>query len=253
MLKRLLPALLLISLSIGLYLAEKNPLGNNEPDTTATLPKTLPTQEILSPPNNTVYQGDANSRLQQRFAAAKVDFPPTSITFLAIKNTGMLELWTNEKDKKHFVSTFPIKAQSGIAGPKLREGDRQVPEGIYQITWLHPNSSYHRSMKINYPNTFDRMHAKNEGRTEPGTNIFIHGRAVSIGCLAMGDPAIEELYLLVQKVGTENANIIIAPTDPRRSRIQRLTHIPWTDDLYSNIETAFQQYIQPEELKETRR
>lgn len=238
--KKIRFGLLLITLIIALYfimtLPVKNKVreGSEQPHSSS--------QPINPPIKDIVYQGDANSRLQQRFSAAKVKFPPTSITLLAIKSTGMLELWTNENDKKHYVGSFPIKAQSGIAGPKLREGDRQVPEGVYQITWLHPNSRYHRSMKINYPNAFDRLHAENEGRTEPGTNIFIHGRAVSIGCLAMGDSAIEELYLLVQKIGTKNANIIIAPTDPRVSRLQRLTQIPWTNELYANIEIAFKPY-----------
>ena len=56
-------------------------------------------------------------------------------------------------------------------------------------------------MKLDYPNAFDRLHANAEGRTQPGSNIFIHGKAASIGCLAMGDAAIEELFLLVSDIG----------------------------------------------------
>jgi murein L,D-transpeptidase YafK len=74
-----------------------------------------------------------------------------------------------------------MKRASGKAGPKLREGDGQVPEGIYRIDGLNPNSSYHLSLKLNYPNDFDLEQARTEGRTELGGDIFIHGKAVSIG------------------------------------------------------------------------
>ena len=70
-------------------------------------------------------------------------------------------------------------------------------------------------MKLNYPNEFDLAHAKIEGRTKPGSNIFIHGKAVSIGCLAMGDKTIEELFILANDVGINNITVVISPLDPR--------------------------------------
>jgi murein L,D-transpeptidase YafK len=92
-------------------------------------------------------------------------------------------------------------------------------------------------MKLNYPNEFDLLHAEMEGRTEPGSDIFIHGRAVSIGCLAMGDETIEELFILTTQVGAENVKVIIAPHDPR---VYPLTtnsdQLPiWTTELYATI------------------
>jgi len=71
------------------------------------------------------------------------------------------------------VADYRITAASGTAGPKLREGDRQVPEGIYRIVGLNPNSRYHLSMKLDYPNAFDRHQAARDGRARPGSDIFI--------------------------------------------------------------------------------
>src|SRR5436190_607476 len=78
-----------------------------------------------------------------------------------------------------FVREYPVMAASGGRGPKLREGDGQVPEGMYTIDWLNPNSSYHLSMHVDYPNAFDRAHAADDGRTALGGAIMIHGRDVS--------------------------------------------------------------------------
>jgi murein L,D-transpeptidase YafK len=81
-------------------------------------------------------------------------------------------------------------------------------------------------MKLNYPNSFDLQHAGREDRTKPGSNIFIHGRTASIGCLAMGDPAIEELFVLVQKVGHEHVLVLISPHDARKRSL-----FPVSDEL----------------------
>jgi murein L,D-transpeptidase YafK len=125
-------------------------------------------------------------------------------------------VWVETSGQVVFIHSYSVLAASGHNGPKLREGDRQVPEGFYRITSLNPNSSYHLSIKLNYPNAFDQQHADEEGRDHLGGDIFIHGKAASIGCLAMGDPAIEELFVMVEKVGRSNVQVIIAPHDPRQ-------------------------------------
>lgn len=97
-------------------------------------------------------------------------------------------------------------------------------------------------MKINYPNEFDLKHANAEGREQPGSNIFIHGKAVSIGCLAMGDEAIEELFTLVHDVGRQHTQVIISPVDPSIQKLVVPRDAPeWTSDLYRNIEHAYAQ------------
>ena len=117
-----------------------------------------------------------------------------------------------------------------------------MPEGIYQLAYLNPNSSYHLSLKVNYPNAFDQKYAAIEGRDTPGTNIFIHGKAVSIGCLAIGDSAIEELFVLAAKTGISNVAVAIAPTDPRIANLENTTEKAWVDVLYNDLTHFFKSY-----------
>jgi len=171
------------------------------------------------------------------FVKAKVSYPPREITLVALKQEKKLELWARDSGEFRFIRDYYILAASGVDGPKLRQGDRQVPEGIYRISELNPNSHYHLSMKINYPNEFDLLHARQERRTNPGSDIFIHGKTASIGCLALGDEAIEELFVLTAQIGSENVKVVIAPHDPRLYPLEADSkRLPkWTSELYSII------------------
>jgi murein L,D-transpeptidase YafK len=104
-----------------------------------------------------------------------------------------LEVWLKRGDRFEHFATYPICMWSGGLGPKLREGDRQAPEGFYTVdkSALNPNSSYHRSFNLGYPNAFDRAH----GRT--GSLLMVHGDCRSIGCYAMTDAVIDEVWTLV--------------------------------------------------------
>lgn len=192
------------------------------------------------------YGEKAEGRLLPYFEELGIEYPPKEFKLLAIKNEKRLELWVPHENGYKKVKNYTIKAASGISGPKLIEGDKQVPEGIYKIVGLNPNSSYHLSMKLNYPNQFDLAHASAEGRTKPGSNIFIHGKAVSIGCLAVGDPAIEELFTLAHKVGINNTQVIIAPSDPRKRPIAppNGNTKAWMTQLYQSITTEFLKYTE---------
>jgi len=179
----------------------------------------------------------AGRKLNPYFAKAKVPYPPREAVLVALKEEKKMELWARGEGGFRFIRDYDIQAASGAAGPKLRQGDRQVPEGIYRIVGLNPNSHYHLSMKLNYPNEFDRYHADQEGRSDPGGDIFIHGKAASIGCLAMGDDAIEELFVLAAQTGKENLKVLIAPRDPRREPLDtEADGLPeWTPELYESI------------------
>jgi hypothetical protein len=186
------------------------------------------------------YGPGALSRLKPHFRKAGVAYPPRDVVFLAMKREMRLEVWARNSGPFRHVRTYEIKKTSGRGGPKLREGDRQVPEGVYRIIGLNPNSSFHLSLKIDFPNAFDLKHARREGRTEPGSDIFIHGRAVSIGCLAMGDRVIEELFVLAAETGPENFKVVIAPRDPRAAPLSiRNPSRPWVHDLYRDISGEF--------------
>ena len=187
------------------------------------------------------YGEAADARISSHFKAVGVAYPPQRIALVATKSEELLAVWASNGGPLVHVHDYQIRAASGVLGPKLREGDRQVPEGIYELVAFNPNSSYHLSMKVNYPNAFDKKWAVAEGRTQPGGDIFIHGRAVSIGCLAMGDRAIEELFTLVYRVGRGKTQVVITPTDPRKGKLQPPSDsAAWVTTLYGDIETTLQ-------------
>lgn len=188
-----------------------------------------------------LYEKPVEKALSPLFAVKGLSYPPKKLAFLVMKQERILELWASDNETDFFkVTRYPILAASGKLGPKLKEGDRQVPEGSYKIIGFNPNSVFHISMKLNYPNAFDLTMARKEGRHNPGSDIFIHGNSASIGCLAMGDAAIEELFTLAYKTGRNNIEVIIAPSDPRKSPLIPPEESPvWTKDLYKKIESRF--------------
>ncbi len=106
---------------------------------------------------------------------------------------GTLEVWLENKGGLYqLFKTYPIDNYSGFLGPKLKEGDHQTPEGFYRITpeLLKPDSAFHLAMDVGFPNAYDRSH----GRT--GSVIMIHGTGLSVGCYAMTDATIDEIYTL---------------------------------------------------------
>ena len=161
------------------------------------------------------------------------------LRILVFKNERMVELhapgWKAPRK-------YPMTAFSGTLGPKLREGDGQIPEGVYRIEYLNPNSSYYLSLKVSYPNASDRARAKKDGRANLGGDIMIHGKAVTIGCVPVGDDAIEDIFYLASAVGIKNVSVVIAPYDMRKGRKREMECSPlaWYPDLCKEIETALQ-------------
>jgi hypothetical protein len=183
------------------------------------------------------YGPAARARMAGDFARAGIAYPPARVTLIALKDTGQLEVWADGR----YIRTYAVQAASGGPGPKLRQGDQQVPEGIYQIDWLNPNSAYHLSLHVSYPNASDRARAAADARTTLGGDIMIHGDAVSIGCLAMGDRAAEDLFILAADTGVKEGRVaaILAPTDLRRAPARVPPGAPaWTADLYVELRDA---------------
>lgn len=184
---------------------------------------------------------DARGRMGSAFEKAGVAYPPAAVTFLAIKAERKLYVYAGPSaEALRQVQSYPVLGQSGELGPKLREGDRQVPEGVYRIDGLNPNSRFHVSLRVNYPNEFDREKAAEEGRDQPGSDIYVHGQTASIGCLAMGNPVAEELFTLAADVGVEHINLIISPVDFRKDGVREALPEgpPWLPALYKKIEAA---------------
>lgn len=199
----------------------------------------------LSVEERLVQYGDAvQARLAESFAAAGVAYPPKRITLIGLKEEKLLELWAEDSaGVMRRIKVYPVRAASGRAGPKLREGDRQVPEGIYAIESLNPNSRYHLALRVNYPNATDLAYAKAENRTNPGSDIMIHGKAVSIGCLAMGDSAAEELFVLAAEAGVKNIQVLLCPYDFRKRQPVAPSGAPdWINGIYAELEAAIRGY-----------
>lgn len=149
------------------------------------------------------------SNLPGRLAAKELE-AGAPIFMRIFKRDFELELWILRDGRFHRFATYPICLWSGHLGPKHKEGDRQSPEGFYTVdsTALNPASKYHRSFNLGFPNTFDRAH----GRT--GSFLMVHGGCASIGCYAMTDAVIEEIWALVTaalKSGQERFQVQVFP------------------------------------------
>jgi len=186
------------------------------------------------------YGAQARSRLNPHFQRAQLPYPPAHVTLVGLKAEHLLQVYAaGPANGYRFVRSYPILAASGMPGPKLREGDGQVPEGIYPIESLNPNSQFHLSLRIGYPNASDRAQAEREGRKQLGGDIMIHGNSVSIGCLAVGDEAAEDLFVLAAHTGLQNMTVILSPVDFRRgASVPKAAKLPaWTDSLYAQIKS----------------
>ena len=184
-------------------------------------------------------------RVGHELEAAGVEYPPHELAYVAFKDTDLLEVHARDEGETQwrYVMHYPILAASGVRGPKLREGDRQVPEGFYRVAVLNPNSRFHLSIGLDYPNEHDRAIAEQEGREGPlGGDIMIHGNAVSIGCLAMGDTAAEDLFILAALAGAEDVRIIVSPTDFRRGVPRYDEKRAWVRRLYDSIAVALRAF-----------
>lgn len=162
-----------------------------------------------------------------------------SPVFLRVfKEERELELWVQEPGKKTFkhFRTYYVAAMSGKLGPKLAEGDHQAPEGFYFVppSNMNPNSKFHLSFNLGYPNEYDRAH----GRT--GTALMIHGNRVSIGCFAMTDRKIEEIYTLCDaalKNGQTYFRVHCFPFHMTESRMARTKGNKW-ETFWKNLRTG---------------
>jgi L,D-transpeptidase catalytic domain len=191
------------------------------------------------------HEADVRQRLQPLLAGAGLAPVPREVALLAFKDTRRLALYARDDPVQPWqrVTTYRIRGASGVPGPKLREGDRQVPEGIYRVTLQNPNSRFHLSLRLDYPNEFDRQMALADGREQLGSDIMIHGTAASIGCLAMGNEAAEDLFVLAAWVGIENLRVIISPTDFRRAHVQDpIVAVPWAGTLYAMLRSELSNY-----------
>ena len=194
------------------------------------------------------YGPSSRARLKPFFDAAQISYPPARLVLLGLKQEKILQVYAAGTNQSlRFIHAWPVLAASGKAGPKLQEGDQQVPEGIYPVDFLNPNSKFHLSLRLGYPNQFDRDHAKLEDRSDLGGDIMIHGGASSVGCLAMGDDAAQDLFVLAADTGVANITVILSPVDFRKSSTSPDKSLPaWTDSLYQTLKAKLNELPPPQ-------
>jgi murein L,D-transpeptidase YafK len=197
-------------------------------------------------------EGKVRQRLEQNLSLVgyKTEYPK-EIILVAFKEEKVLQVFAKGYSGIKLIKAYPFTAYSGQLGPKLQEGDRQIPEGIYQVEYLNPNSSYYLSIKINYPNAFDKSKTKFSDHKQMGNDIFIHGKAASVGCIAIGDQAIEDVFVLTQKAMNNRVKVIISPRDFRKNQaFPEIEQIDWERELYTSIAhelTAMDNFKYPED------
>ncbi len=191
------------------------------------------------------YGAGADKRWAPFFHGADVAYPGRELLWVVIKAELVVQVYARNNDNEEwcFIRSYPVQAASGRLGPKLREGDLQVPEGIYKIQSLNPNSRYHLSLRINYPNGADRRLGSEDGREHLGGDIMIHGRAMSMGCLAMGDEAAEDFFVLAGRGALPRITVLMCPVDFRRRELppwfRRRTDLPsWVSERYADLSKA---------------
>lgn len=163
----------------------------------------------------------------------------------AFKKEKKLEVWIREKNKQEYalLTTYDFCSTSGVLGPKRKEGDKQIPEGVYQVNHFNPASNFHLSLGINYPNASDKILSD---RQRPGGAIYIHGDCVTIGCIPITDDKIKELYILAIEARNNGQLAIpvhIFPTKLDDANFNQLktgySHAPALVDFWSNLQCVY--------------
>ncbi|HEX8545692.1 MAG TPA: L,D-transpeptidase family protein [Cytophagaceae bacterium] len=182
--------------------------------------------------------------LKNLYETGGIDLRNHKIFFRAFKEEKQLELWACvKKDSFKLIKTFDFCRASGCIGPKRKCGDRQVPEGFYQINRFNPTSNYFLSLGLNYPNASDLIKSK---AGNPGGDIFIHGSCVSIGCISITDDKIKEVYIAAVEArdgGQKNIPIHIFPSRLGPSQFNKLSEIyaddPETVAFWKNLKEGY--------------
>ena len=161
-------------------------------------------------------------RVHRLFQAAGAVYPPRAIYLRVFKQERVVELWAESAQGRYvLVQSYEICAASGRPGPKRSEGDEQVPEGFYRIVHFNPLSEFHLSLGLDYPNASDRRLTG----PRPGGAIYLHGNCASIGCVAITDGPIEEVYVaavLASSAGQHRIPIHVFPAQLTSANLKAL-------------------------------
>jgi hypothetical protein len=176
----------------------------------------------------------ARQKLKAEFEAKHIAYPPSYLTFVGLKTERQVCLFAGQ-EKPVLIARFPLVTFSGALGPKLREGDGQIPEGVYAIDGLA--ASFRLALMVGYPNKFDRQKAELDKRTRLGGEILIHNGVHSSGCLVLSMDDMSQLFTAAHDVGTSNTVLIIAPCNlaAKSADVDCKAQPAWLPELYNSL------------------
>jgi murein L,D-transpeptidase YafK len=192
--------------------------------------------------------------VKKYFADKKLSIDKFQVFLRAFKKEQTLEVWIKEKSKDQFslLHTYDFCSSSGTLGPKRKEGDLQIPEGVYQINHFNPLSNFYLSLGINYPNESDKILSD---KKHPGSAIYVHGNCVTIGCIPITDDKIKELYVIAVEArtgGQDKIPIHIFPAkldDGGMDFLRKETTDVRTIEFWKNLQLIYQDFQQSKKLK----
>ncbi len=193
--------------------------------------------------------GDREMEVVTKLKLNKVNPDSFDLYIRAFKTEGLVEAWVKNKGDEMYrlFTTYTFCSNVGLMGPKREQGDLQIPEGFYMLSKFNPESNFHLSLKVSYPNKSDSLLSGSENL---GGQIFIHGGCATIGCIPITNYSIAELYVLAvmaKDKGKEDVPIHIFPARMNYSNYKSLLentadkelHIFWT-----NLKPVYQHFEQ---------
>ena len=192
--------------------------------------------------------------VQRYFKNKNLDFNSFHLFIRVFKKEKLVEVWIREKNKDSFtlLQTYDFCMSSGMLGPKRKEGDLQIPEGVYQINHFNPQSKFYLSLGLNYPNASDRILSDKQ---HPGKDIYLHGSCVTVGCIPLTDDKIKELYIMAVEAkngGQEKISVHIFPTrltDEGLHFLKENYAASGQIDFWENLKKVYDNFEQTKKLK----
>jgi murein L,D-transpeptidase YafK len=205
----------ILTIGFAISVSAQNGSGGNSVSSVASF---IDIQKSLQRPSEAMSKNEA--MLKKQFEEKKLVWPAKYVYIRSFKYDSQLEVWVKNERKDHYklFKTYKVCALAGTLGPKRMGGDYQVPEGFYYINEFNPKSNYHLSLGLNYPNISDRILSD---AVNPGGDIYIHGSCVTVGCIPLTDPMIEELYIITAHAKNQGQDFIPVHIFPIRFNVKR--------------------------------
>lgn len=194
--------------------------------------------------HKTIDSLECNTAIQQLFNAKQITFPTKNLYLRIFKTEKIVELYASNTIEYVLIKKYKFTATSGILGPKIKEGDLQIPEGFYKIDAFNPASKFHLSFRINYPNKSDSV--RNKSIQKLGGDIYVHGGKSTVGCIPIGNKNIEELFQICLQCYLLNSEIPvhIFPFKMDKDKLSAMenkfpvNHINWT--FWNSLQPMYQ-------------